>query len=142
MSTENFNKEVVAAFLNEMHALFTKHAAEMQAADSRLAAFDLEGFQRTYKDLSHNDLFEIVQAQHIKTNELYGQFKQRGEVLMAILRDISACKDFVAFDDLKKKARALLLAQDMVDRGKDPDEIKKMMGKELEGQSTSNIIVQ
>lgn len=142
MSEQQINQEQVSAFLNEMHALFSKHAAVMQAADSRLAAFDLDGFKQAYATLPNADLIEIVQAQHIKTNELYGQFKQRGDILLDILRDISGCKDFMAFDDLKKKARTILLAQDMVDRGKDPEEIKKMMEEQTTGQSTSNIIVQ
>lgn len=142
MSEQQMNQEQVTAFINEMHALFSKHAVVMEAADGRLAAFDTEGFKQAYATLPTTDLIEIVQAQHIKTNELYGQFVQRGEILMSILRDISACKDFMAFDDLKKKARAILLAQDMVDRGKDPEEIKRMMEEQTTGQSTSNIIIQ
>lgn len=142
MSEQQINQEQVAAFLNEMHALFSKHAVVMQVADGRLAAFDTEGFKQTYEALPTTDLIEIVQAQHIKTNELYGELIKRSENMMNILRDISSCKDFMAFDDLKKKARAILLAQDMVDRGKDPEEIKKMMDEKTQGQSTSNIIVQ
>lgn len=141
MSKLEVNEEQVAAFLNEMHALFSKHAVVMEAADGRLAAFDLEGFKQAYANLPNADLIEIVQAQHIKTNELYGQFMQRGEILMTILRDISSCKDFMAFDDLKKKARSILLAQDMVDRGEDPDKIKKMVEDQTKGVATSTIIV-
>lgn len=84
----------------------------------------------------------MVMAQHLKTNEIFGVMKQRSENLMDILRDISACKDFVAFDDLKKKARAILMAQDMVDRCKDPEEVMKMMEEQTKGTSTSSIIVQ
>lgn len=140
--SEQLSQEQVAAFVNDMHALFSKHAVIMQAADGRLVALDIDGFKQVYANLPNADLIEIVQAQHIKTNELYGQFKQRGDILMNILRDISGCKDFMAFDDLKKKARAILLAQDMVDRGKDPEEVKRMMEEQSQGKTTSTIIVQ
>lgn len=142
MTDEKSKKENVVAFVNEMHGLFSKHAVVMQAADARLAELDTEGFKLLYAKLPQNDLIEIVQAQHIKTNELYGEYRKLNETLRTIMQDISGCKDFLAFDDLKKKARAILLAQDMVDRGKDPKEVRKMLEKETSGLSTSNIIVQ
>lgn len=142
MSEQQFDKEKTAAFLNEMHALFSKHAAVMQGADGRLAAFDLDGFKAAYKDLPQEDLLEIVMAQHIKANELYGQMVQRSDTLMNVLRDVSNCKDFVAFDDLRKRARSILLAQDMVDRGKSPDEVRKIIEEQSQGKATSSIIVQ
>lgn len=142
MTDEKSKKENVVAFVNEMHGLFSKHAVVMQAADARLAELDTEGFKLLYAKLPQNDLIEIVQAQHIKTNELYGEYRKLNETLRAIMQDISGCKDFLAFDDLKKKARAILLAQDMVDRGKDPKEVRKMLENETAGLSTSNIIVQ
>ena len=134
--------EPVIAFLEEMKALFNKHSNVFIAADGRLTAEDYEGFKSLYKDLPQADLAEMVMAQHLKTNEIFGVMKQRSENLMTILRDISSCKDFVAFDDLKKKARAILMAQDMVDRGKDPEEVMKMMEEQTKGTSTSSIIVQ
>lgn len=134
--------EPVAAFINEMKSLFNKHSDVFIVADGRLNAQDYEGFKTLYKDLSQADLAEMVMAQHLKTNEIFGVMTQRSENLMDILRDISACKDFVAFDDLKKKARAILMAQDMVDRGKNPDEVMKMVEEQTRGSSTSNIIVQ
>ena len=132
----------VVAFLNEMKELFNKHNNVFIAADGRLTAQDYEGFKTLYKDLPQADLAEMVMAQHLKTNEIFGVMAQRSENLMNILRDISACKDFVAFDDLKKKARAILMAQDMVDRGKDPEEVMKMMEEQTKGTSSSSIIVQ
>lgn len=134
--------EPVIAFLDEMKALFNKHSNVFIAADGRLSVQDYEGFKTLYKDLPQADLAEMVMAQHLKTNEIFGVMKQRSENLMDILRDISSCKDFVAFDDLKKKARAILMAQDMVDRGKDPEEVMKMMEEQTKGTSTSSIIVQ
>ena len=134
--------EPVIAFLEEMKALFNKHSNVFIAADGRLTAEDYEGFKTLYKDLPQADLAEMVMAQHLKTNEIFGVMKQRSENLMTILRDISSCKDFVAFDDLKKKARAILMAQDMVDRGKDHEEVIKMMEEQTKGTSTSSIIVQ
>ena len=134
--------EQVIAFLDEMKALFDKHSDVFIAADGRLSVQDYEGFKTIYKDLPQADLAEMVMAQHLKTNEIFGVMKQRSENLMNILRDISACKDFVAFDDLKKKARAILMAQDMVDRGKDPEEVMKMMEEQTKGTSSSSIIVQ
>lgn len=142
MTDEKSKKENVVAFVNEMHGLFSKHAVVMQAADARLAELDTEGFKLLYAKLPQNDLIEIVQAQHIKTNELYGEYRKLNETLRAIMQDISGCKDFLAFDDLKKKARTILLAQDMVDRGKDPKEVRKMLENETAGLSTSNIIIQ
>ena len=134
--------EQVIAFLDEMKALFNKHSNVFIAADGRLSVQDYEGFKTIYKDLPQADLAEMVMAQHLKTNEIFGVMAQRSENLMNILRDISACKDFVAFDDLKKKARAILMAQDMVDRGKDPEEVMKMMEEQTKGTSSSSIIVQ
>lgn len=142
MTDQNTKQEQVVSFINEMHDLFSKHAVVMQAADARLAELDTEGFKLLYAKLPQNDLIEIVQAQHIKTNELYGEYRKLNETLRTIMQDIIGCKDFLAFDDLKKKARAILLAQDMVDRGKDPKEVRKMLEKETSGLSTSNIIVQ
>lgn len=142
MTDQNTKQEQVVSFINEMHDLFSKHAVVMQAADARLAELDTEGFKLLYAKLPQNDLIEVVQAQHIKTNELYGEYRKLNETLRTIMQDISGCKDFLAFDDLKKKARAILLAQDMVDRGKDPKEVRKMLEKETSGLSTSNIIVQ
>lgn len=132
----------VVAFIDEMKELFNKHSNVFIAADGRLTAQDYDGFKNLYKDLPQADLAEMVMAQHLKTNEIFGVMAQRSENLMNILRDISACKDFVAFDDLKKKARAILMAQDMVDRGKDPEEVMKMMEEQTKGTSTSSIIVQ
>lgn len=134
--------EPVIAFLDEMKALFNKHSNVFIAADGRLAVQDYEGFKTLYKDIPQVDLAEMVMAQHVKTNEIFGVMKQRSDTLMDILRDISSCKDFVAFDDLKKRARVVLMAQDMVDRGKDPEEVMKMMEEQTKGTSTSSIIVQ
>ena len=134
--------EPVIAFLEEMRAFFDKHSNVFIAADWRLSAEDYDGFKSLYKDLPQADLAEMVMAQHLKTNEIFGVMKQRSDTLMDILRDISSCKDFVAFDDLKKRARVVLMAQDMVDRGKDPEEVMKMMEEQTKGTSTSSIIVQ
>ena len=134
--------EPVIAFLDEMRALFNKHSNVFIAADGRLSVQDYDGFKSLYKDLPQADLAEMVMAQHVKTNEIFGVMKQRSDTLMDILRDISSCKDFVAFDDLKKRARVVLMAQDMVDRGKDPKDVMKMMEEQTKGTSTSNIIVQ
>lgn len=142
MSEQQFDKEKTTAFLNEMHALFSKHAAVMLGADGRLAAFDLDGFKAAYKDLPKEDLLEIVMAQHIKTNEIYDEMVKRSNTIMNILQDMSSCKDFVAFDDLRKRARSILLAQDMVNRGKSPDEVRKIIEEQSQGKATSNIIVQ
>ena len=134
--------EPVIAFLEEMRAFFDKHSNVFIAADGRLTVQDYEGFKTLYKDLPQADLAEMVMAQHLKTNEIFGVMIQRSDTLMDILRDISSCKDFVAFDDLKKRARVVLMAQDMVDRGKDPEEVMKMMEEQTKGTSTSSIIVQ
>lgn len=134
--------EQVIAFLEEMKALFNKHSDVFIAADGRLTAQDYEGFKTIYKDLPQADLAEMVMAQHLKTNEIFGVMKQRSDTLMDILRDISSCKDFVAFDDLKKRARVVLMAQDMVDRGKPVEEVLASVNKVNEGKVTSNIIVQ
>lgn len=136
--TEQQNKNI--DFVNDMHALFIKHSEIMQTADSHLANANFAEFVRTYASLEKDVLVEIIQSQHLKVNELYGARQQQHELTMQILRDISGCKDFVAFDDLKKKARSILLAQDMVDRGKSPEEIQKLMENAQQGQSS--IIVQ
>lgn len=136
------NVQQAADLVKELRALFDKHAPLFLAAESCLEKQDYEGFKQTYNTASQEALAEMVMAQHLKTNEIYGVMVQRSETLMHILRDISNCKDFIAFDDLRKRARTILLAQDMVDRGKDPEEVMKVVEEQTKGTSTSSIIVQ
>lgn len=140
--TEYSQQEQTKAFLNKHVERFNKYINEMIAADGRLEAFDYEGFERIFTEKSQEELAEIAMAQHLKTNEVFGMMKQRHDLMMQILRDISNCKDFVAFGELQKKARAILMAQDMVDRGKPVDEILSAVDKVNDGGVTSNIIVQ
>lgn len=140
--TEHSQQEQTKVFLKKHVERFNKYINEMIAADGRLEAFDYEGFERIFTEKSQEELAEIAMAQHLKTNEVFGMMKQRHELLMQILRDISNCKDFVAFGELQKKARAILMAQDMVDRGKPVDEILSAVDKVNDGGVTSNIIVQ
>lgn len=140
--TEHSQQEQTKAFLKKHVERFNKYINEMIAADGRLEAFDYEGFERIFTEKSQEELAEIAMAQHLKTNEVFGMMKQRHELLMQILRDISNCKDFVSFGELQKKARAILMAQDMVDRGKPVDEILSAVDKVNDGGVTSNIIVQ
>ena len=140
--TEHSQQEQTKAFLKKHVERFNKHINEMIAADGRLEAFDYEGFERIFTEKSQEELAEIAMAQHLKTNEVFGMMKQRHDLMMQILRDISNCKDFVAFGELQKKARAILMAQDMVDRGKPVDEILSAVDKVNDGGVTSNIIVQ
>lgn len=140
--TEHSQQEQTKAFLKKHVERFNKHINEMIAADGRLEAFDYEGFERIFTEKSQEELAEIAMAQHLKTNEVFGMMKQRHDLMMQILRDISNCKDFVAFGELQKKARAILMAQDMADRGKPVDEILSAVDKVNEGGVTSNIIVQ
>lgn len=140
--TEYSQQEQTKAFLKKHIERFNKYINEMIAADGRLEAFDYEGFERIFTEKSQEELAEIAMAQHLKTNEVFGMMKQRHDLMMQILRDISNCKDFVAFGELQKKARAILMAQDMADRGKPVDEILSAVDKVNEGGVTSNIIVQ
>ena len=140
--TEHSQQEQTKAFLKKHVERFNKHINEMIAADGRLEAFDYDGFERIFAEKSQEELAEIAMAQHLKINETFGMMKQRHELLMQILRDISNCKDFVAFGELQKKARAILMAQDMVDRGKPVEEVLASVNKVNEGKVTSNIIVQ
>ncbi len=140
--TEKTENEKVADFLNEMRDLFNANAAIFKAADKRLEERDFKGFEQVYRSLKQEELVDIAMAQHLKVNEVFGHFKQRSDSLMAILTDISNCKDFVVFDDLKKKARVILMAQQMVERGANPEEVEKMMKEQQAGLATSNLIVQ
>lgn len=140
--TEHSSQEQTKAFLKKHVERFNKHINEMIAADGRLGAQDYDGFERIFNEKSQEELAEIAMAQHLKTNEIFGMMKQRHDLMMQILRDISNCKDFVAFGDLQKKARAILMAQDMADRGKPVDEILSTVDKANKGNATSNIIVQ
>ena len=140
--TEHSQQEQTKAFLKKHVERFNKYINEMIAADGRLEALDYEGFERIFTEKSQEELAEIAMAQHLKTNEVFGMMKQRHDLMMQILRDISNCKDFVAFGDLQKKARAILMAQDMADRGKPVDEILSAVDKVNDGGVTSNIIVQ
>lgn len=140
--TEHSSQEQTKAFLKKHVERFNKHINEMIAADGRLDAQDYDGFERIFNEKSQEELAEIAMAQHLKTNEIFGMMKQRHDLMMQILRDVSNCKDFVAFGDLQKKARAILMAQDMADRGKPVDEILSTVDKANKGNATSNIIVQ
>lgn len=140
--TEQSTQEQAKAFVQKHAEHFKKHVNEMIAADGRLTAQDYDGFERIFTEKSQEELAEIAMAQHLKTNEIFGMMKKRHELLMQILRDVSNCKDFVAFGDLQKKARAILMAQDMVDRGKPVDEVLSTVEKANSGNATSNIIVQ
>lgn len=140
--TEHSQQEQTKAFLKKHVERFNKYINEMIAADGRLEALDYEGFERIFTEKSQEELAKIAMAQHLKTNEVFGMMKQRHDLMMQILRDISNCKDFVAFGDLQKKARAILMAQDMADRGKPVDEILSAVDKVNDGGVTSNIIVQ
>lgn len=140
--TEQSQQEQTKAFLKKHVERFNKHINEMIAADGRLDAQDYDGFERIFNEKSQEELAEIAMAQHLKTNEIFGMMKQRHDLMTQILRDISNCKDFVAFGDLRKKARSILMAQDMADRGKPVDEILSAVDKANEGKATSNIIAQ
>lgn len=128
----------IVAFSTEMHELFTKHGKTLQEADAYLAELAFEKFKQTYSDLDKETLAEIVQAQHLKVNELYQQIINRNELIHQIMTDISCCSDFAKFDALKKRARSVLLAQNMVDRGKSPEEVKAMLNGEKPKQVFAN----
>lgn len=140
--TEQSSQEQTKAFLKKHVERFNKYIDDMIEADARLEALDYEGFELIFAKKPQEELAEIAMAQHLKTNEIFGIMKQRHESMMTILHDISNCKDFVAFDALKKRARVVLMAQDMVDRGKPVDEVLSAVDKANEGSATSNIIVQ
>lgn len=140
--TEHSSQEQTKAFLKKHVERFNKYIEAMIEADARLEALDYEGFELIFAKKPQEELAEIAMAQHLKTNEIFGMMKQRHELMMQILRDVSNCKDFAAFGDLQKKARSILMAQDMVDRGKPVDEILSAVDKANEGSATSNIIVQ
>lgn len=135
-------QEKVQAFLKKHVERFNKHVDEFIAADNKLEVADYDGFEKMFSEMPQESLAEIAMAQHLKHNETFGMMKQRHELLMQILRDISNCKDFVAFGELQKKARAILMAQDMVDRGKPVEEVLASVDKVNEGKVMSNIIVQ
>lgn len=135
-------EELFAEFRDRMHAYFNMHADILIGADDLLTKGEWDNFQQHYYSLSQEVLAEIVMSQHIKVNEMFDVIKQRTDFAMDVLRDISNCKDFVAFDDLRKKARTILLAQDMVDRGEDPAKVKAMMKEQTANLQTSNIIIQ
>lgn len=128
----------IVAFSKEMHELFVKHGKTMQEADTYLAELAFEKFKQTYSDLDKETLAEIVQAQHLKVNELYQQIINRNELIHQIMTDISRCSDLDKLDELRKRARTVLLAQNMVDRGKSPDEVKAMLNGEKSKQVFAN----
>lgn len=140
--TEQTVQDQMVEFMYSVKRLFAKHSDKFLTADDKLGNNDFDGFIKLYADLSQEELAEIAQVQHLKVNEIYGIMKQRSDNLMTILRDISNCKDFVAFNELQKKARAILMAQDMVDRGKPVEEVEAMMKKAETGETTQSIIVQ
>lgn len=136
------HKEDVVAFMQETKALFNKFADLFIKADTFLEKGEYENFKAFYRTQSQEYLAEMAHVQHLKVNETFGLMKQRSDNLMAILRDISNCRDFVAFGELQKKARAILMAQDMVDRGKPIQEVEDFLQKAETGETHQSIIVQ
>lgn len=135
-------KQTAEEFVVDLRDLFNKHVDQFIKADNALAKSDWEAFREVYKSMTKEQLEEIAMAQHLKTNEIYQNQKFIGDAYEAILRDITYCKDFVSFDDIKTRAEAVLLARSMMAKGKSPDEIRNAVSKATEGLSTSNIIVQ
>lgn len=136
------NKEDVAAFMQETKALVNKFADSFIKAEAILEKGEYENFKAFYRAQSQEDLAEMAYVHHLKVNETFGLMKQRSDNLMVILRDISNCRDFVAFGELQKKARAILMAQDMVDRGKPIEEVEDFLQKAETGETHQSIIVQ
>lgn len=133
-------QEQYADFINTIRAKFNKNATIMQAADSRLEALDYEGFFATYAGLDKDTLVEIVQAQHVKVNETYGLMMQRQQNLEVILKDLTYCNTEEDFLKLKKKAMAIMMANQLRQQGMSEDEIVKAIEKANSGESS--IIVQ
>ena len=133
-------QEQYVDFINTIRAKFNKNATLMQAADSRLEALDYEGFFTTYADLDKETLVEIVQAQHIKVNETYGLMMQRQQNLEVILKDLTYCEKEEDFLKLKKKALAIMMANQLRQQGMSEDEIVKAIEKANAGETS--IIVQ
>lgn len=126
-TTEKATKLNAAELQEQLHKQFNTHGATMKQADQFLMDKDYDGFLEHYANLPLHTLIEIVQAQHLKINEIFHEMAQRGELNRGIMRDISNCKDFMEFDELRKKARSILLAQDMLDRGADMEKVKKTL---------------
>lgn len=133
-------QERYAEFVNKIRAKFNKNATILQAADSRLEALDYEGFFATYADLDKDTLVEIVQAQHVKVNETYGLMMQRQQNLEVILKDLTYCNKEEDFLKLKKKAMAIMMANQLRQQGMSDDEIVKAIEKANAGEYS--IIVQ
>lgn len=128
------------AFVQEMNDLFSKHSTYFISQDELLKNEQFEKFKELYATLDQEVLGEMVMAQHFKVNMLFQAIIDKQEVTMQILRDVSSCKDFMAFDDLKKKARAILMAQDLVNKGKSVEEVMGMVEKETAGVPSSIIV--
>lgn len=137
LDKEAKRREAMAAFINDMQAKFNKHAPLLLEADEALAKEGHNAFINIYESASQEDLAEIAQAQHFKINEIYAELVKRSESVTQILHDISLCKDFIAFSALQKKARNILMAQAMVDKGANIDEMKA----QLEGEEAPKIIL-
>ena len=133
-------QEQYADFINTIREKFNKNAALLQAADSRLEAQDYEGFFSTYAGLDKDTLVEIVQAQHVKVNETYGLMMQRQQNLEVILKDLTYCEKEEDFFKLKKKAMAIMMANQLRQQGMSEDEIVKAIEKANAGEPS--IIVQ
>ena len=136
------SKQTAEEFVQEIRNNFNKHLDVFIKGDDALGKQDWDAFREVYKSMTKEQLEEIAMAQHLKTNEIYQNQKFIGDAYEAILRDITYCKDFVAFGDLKTKAEAVLLARSMMAKGKSPDEIRQAVSKATEGLGTSTIIVQ
>lgn len=136
------SKQNAEEFVQEIRNNFNKQLDVFIKADEALGKQDWDAFREVYTSMTKEQLEEIAMAQHLKTNEIYQTQRFIGDAYEAILRDITYCKDFVAFSDIKTKAEAVLLARSMMAKGKSPDEIRQAVSKATEGLGTSNIIVQ
>lgn len=119
-------------FNKAMRDLFNKHLDKFVAANKCLEQGDLDGFHKTYEDKTKEDLIEMVKAQHISYNMLFSQYELKSKQVIQIMKQISQATTPEEINQLRKMADTTLMAQNMVDNGKSPEEIKKA----LEGEQS------
>lgn len=125
--------EKLNAFISHMRNLFNKHLNVFTSANSRLEVSDYEGFEKQYESQTKEELVEMVMAQHISYNQLYSEYDKKAKQVLQIMKEISYARTAEDFELLRKKADMTLMAQNLADKGKSPDEIKKI----IEGETST-----
>lgn len=119
--------ENLKAFQKEMRDLFNKHVKTFASANDQLALHQIEKFKEIYESQSKEDLVEMVEAQHIAYNLLNSHYITIQGNFRKMVKEVAMVTTAEEFAAVKKKAEMTIMAQNLVDQGKSPEDVRKML---------------